>query len=238
MDNKENEQIENILKKSAEAIEMSPFAARWEDIEDRLELDRGDKVIVKEQVPVLAVQSNTTESKEPVDNKKKIWILFIGLFFIILLAIIIPLSLQKTEPVYFGVSDLVHETVNEDKFFDEIQKSGIEIVNIEGYQCEDYNLLKTDRGEVQGGSFVIIDEDNSTVVHIIFYSPLVIVPDNEFIGADKYVIDNTQISYKRMDENTELIEYKALTKYHNVTYELEYLSLSDNVLEFFDGFFS
>lgn len=238
MDNKENEQIENILKKSAEGIEMKSFAARWEDIEDRLEFDRGEKVVIKEQVPILAAQSNTTEGKSPINSKKKILILSICLFFIIFLAIIIPLSLPKTEPAYFGPPDLMHETVKEDKFFDEIKKSKIGIVNIEGYQCEDYTVLKTDAGEVQGGSFVINDEDNFAVIHITFYSSLVIVPDNEYVDADKYNIDNTEISYKKAEGNTELIEYNAFAKHNNVTYKFEYLSLTDNVLEFFDEFFS
>lgn len=238
MDNNEKDKIEDILKKSASEIEIRPFEERWASIESRLEYDGGEKVVIKEQVPVLATQSNVTEGKKPINNKSKILVLSICLFFIILLSIIIPIGLRKTEPVYFDLTDLVHETVDENTFSDEIQRSKISIVSIEGYQCEDYTLLKTEIGDVQGGSFVINDEDNFAVVHITFYSSLVIVPNNEFIDADKYTIDKTEISYKKTEDSTELIEYKALAKHSNVTYELEYLSLTDNVLEFFDRFFS
>lgn len=238
MDNKENEQIENILKKSVSEIEIKPFEERWESIESRLEFDRGEKFVIKEQVPVLATQSNASDGGKPINNKSKILVLSISLFFIILLAIVIPLSLHKSEPVYFELSDLAHETVDKDTFSDAIKKSKIGIVSIADYQCEEYTLLKTETGDVQGGSFVINEKDNFAVVHVTFYSSLVIVPDTEFIDADKYTIDKTEISYKKIEDSTELIEFKALAKHNNVTYELKYLSLTDNVTEFFDRFFS
>lgn len=237
MDKKENEQIENILKKSAENIELKPFSERWQVIKDRLEFDSGEKVVVKERVPALALQNNTNESKKSNVNTKKIIILSICLFFIIFLAIVIPISLRNNEPTYFGPTDLIHETVDEATFFEHINKSKIDIVDITNYECDDYTLFKTDTGEIQGGAFLINDEENAALINVNFYSSVVIIPQDDFIKSDKYNINNTEIFYYRLEDNIDLFEYEVLANHKNVTYELKYLSVSDNILEFFNKFF-
>lgn len=84
MDNKDREQIEDILEKSAKRIEMKPFADRWKDIESRLEFDRTEKVVIKDQIPVLAMQSNTnTNESRKTFNKYKIFGLSICLLSLI-----------------------------------------------------------------------------------------------------------------------------------------------------------
>lgn len=59
----------------------------------------------------------------------------------------------------------------------------------------------------------------------------------EFDRTEKYELANTEIFYIRTDDS-ELIEYKVLAKHNNVTYELNYLALSDNLIAFFNEFFS
>jgi hypothetical protein len=239
VDNKENEQIENILKKSAEEIELKPFSERWQDIENRLEFDNGEKVVIKEQVPILSMQNNTSEdfSKKPADNKIKIFVWSICLLLVAVLVILIPISFHKTEPVYFGPDDLTSEIVSKEMFWSEITKSKIDIVDMDGYECEDYALLKTEIGEVQGGTFIINDDENLALINVTFYSSSVIISNEDFIESDKYNIDNTVISYYRLEDNIDLFEYEVLANHKNVTYELKYLSVTDNILEFFNKFF-
>ncbi|MCI9290245.1 MAG: hypothetical protein HFE32_00395 [Clostridia bacterium] len=238
MDNKDREQIEDILEKSAKRIEMKPFADRWKDIESRLEFDRTEKVVIKDQIPVLAMQSNTnTNESRKTFNKYKIFGLSICLFLIIFLSIFIPISLRKSEPVYFGPNDLISEFVAEDVFFDEIENSKIDIVDLSKYYCEELTLLKSLSGEVQGGKFSLNDEEGLYLVYVSFYSNSVIVPEDDFSESEKYELANTEIFYIRTDDS-ELIEYKVLAKHNNVTYELNYLALSDNLIAFFNEFFS
>lgn len=238
MDNKDKEQIEDVLKKSAKGIEMKPFADRWKDIENRLEFDRDEKIVIKEQVPVLAVQNNANESKKSLNNKNKILVLSICLFLILFLAIFIPISLRKSEPVYFGPNDLINEFVTEEVFFEEVKSSKIDLVDLNKYSCEEFTLLKSASGEVQGGKFSFNDEERLLLVYVSFYSNSVIISEDDFSESEKYELDDTKILYKRTDDGSELIEYKVLAKHNNVTYELNYLSLSDNLIEFFDEFFS
>lgn len=241
MDNKDREQIENILKKSAEDFEMKPFAERWKDIENRLEFDRNEKEVVKEQIPVLAMQNNSVgeTNKKPIDNKLKITILSICLFLVIILAILIPVSFRNTEPVYFAPADLKQEVVTENIFFESINGSNIDLVNLDEYSCDGFTLLKSESGETQGGRFSINDEENVAIIDVTFYSSSVIVSYDDFTEAQKYNFDSTEILYKKLFEaGAELIEYKALAKHKNVIYELDYMSLTDNVLEFFNEFFS
>lgn len=240
MDIKEQEQIESILKKSADSLEMKPFAERWEEIKSELEFDRGEKISINEQVPILAGQSNVNGefSDKPLYSKKKFIVLSVCLFLVTIMAIFIPISVYKSkpEPVYFDPTDLIGEIVSEDVFFEGIKNSNISLVDLNEYNCEEFTLLKSASGEVQGGKFSFTDENR--LVYVTFYSTSVQVSKKDYNGAEKYQLANTEILYKRCDGDTELIEYKALTEHKNIIYELDYLSFSDDIITFFDGFFS
>lgn len=109
----------------------------------------------------------------------------------------IPISLRNNEPTYFGPTDLIHETVDEATFFEHINKSKIDIVDITNYECDDYTLFKTDTGEIQGGAFLINDEENAALINVNFYSSVVIIPQGQIIGIDKVLTAN-QIVFERL----------------------------------------
>lgn len=239
MDKKENEQIENILNDKAKIIETKSFEERWQKIESKLEFDSKQKEFVEEEIPVLAIQGAEGAKFHNNHFNYKIKIITILCFFIaIILAIIVPLSLRSSEPVYFDPDELIQELVSEDIFYESIEKSKLDIVSLSKYKSEEFSLLKSNSGTVCGGKFIINDEDNLALINVTFYSSEVQVSNAEYNNAEKYSLNNTEIYYKRIGENTELVEYIALAKHKKITYELEYLSFYENITGFFAEFFS
>lgn len=140
------------------------------------------------------------------------------MFLIIFLSIFIPISLRKSEPVYFGPNDLISEFVAEDVFFDEIENSKIDIVDLSKYYCEELTLLKSLSGEVQGGKFSLNDEEGLYLVYVSFYSNSVIVPEDDFSESEKYELANTEIFY---------IMFNYCGDVSNVLIQDSYFSLGD-----------
>lgn len=239
MDYKKNEQIENILKKSAEEIKIKPFADRWKNIESRLDFNRGEGTIIEEKVPVLATQNTGSVDSDNRSSgiKRNIIFIVLCLCFVIILAILVPVFVKKSEPAYFEPSELIYGFVSEEEFYETVKNSGIDIVDINRYEYEEFSLLKTVSGEIHGGKFSINDMDNMMIIQVTFYSSSVIISDTEFINANKHQISDTEILYKKL-ENDDLIQYKAFAKHNNVTYLIEYMSLADNLLDFLDQFFA
>lgn len=239
MDYKENEQIENILKKSADDIKIKSFADRWKDIESRLDFNRGEEAVQKEKVPVLVTQNTGSggSGNRSSSIRRNIICIALCLCFVIILAILVPVFVKESEPAYFEPSELIYGFVSEEEFYETVKNSGIDIVDINRYKYEEFSLLKTVSGEIHGGKFSINDMDNMMIIQVTFYSSSVIISDTEFINANKHQISDTEILYKKLD-NVDLIQYKALAKHNNVTYLIEYMSLADNLLDFLDQFFA
>lgn len=240
MDKKENEQIENILKDKAKIIETKSFEERWQKIESKLEFDSKQKEFVEEGIPVSAIQGAESAKfpNKQFNYKSKIIVITLCFVIAIILAIIVPLSLRSSEPVYFDPDELIQELVSEDIFYESIEKSKLDIVSLSKYKSEEFSLLKSNSGTVCGGKFIINDEYNLALINVTFYSSEVQVSNAEYNNAEKYSLNNTEIYYKRIGENTELVEYIALAKHKKITYELEYLSFHENITGFFAEFFS
>ncbi|MCM1438728.1 MAG: hypothetical protein NC131_05890 [Roseburia sp.] len=240
MDRKGNEEIENILKDKAKIIETKSFKERWQKIESKLEFNSEQKEFVEEEIPVLAIQGaeGAKFPNKQFNYKSKIILITLCFVIAIILAIIIPLSLRRLEPVYFEPDELIQELVSEDTFYESIEKSKLDIISLSKYNSEEFSLLKSNLGTVCGGKFVINDEYNLALVNVTFYSSEVQISNFEYNDVDNYTLPNTEIYYKKINENSELVEYIALAKHKNITYELEYLSFNENITVFFDEFFS
>lgn len=239
MGKKEQEQIESILKNSVNKIDKESFDKRWNAIELELDFDRSESEIVESRVPVLAgqgvngINSNDRQSK----SKKNIITIIACSFLILLLAIILPIYLNKKEQSYFSPTDLLGEVVTEDEFHIGVSDSGIELVDLTNFNCQEFSLLKTNAGEVQGGNFSINNDIENEIVNVSFFSKLVQIPNYDFTDPEIYKLNEIDIQFKKIDNNDNVFQYKAYARYKEVTYKLDYYCLTDNILEFFNDFF-
>lgn len=239
MKDKDQERIEMLLQKSIKKHDVEPFQERWDAIESELDFDNCENKVVEEKASILVglgVDSNSCNDRPPI-NKKSVFILtFVCL--ILVLAIILPICLNKKEQSYFSPTDLVGEVVTEDEFYEGIEKSGINLVDLTKYQCQEFSLLKTNSGEIHGGNLSINDDIKNEIVKVSFFSKFVSVPNYDFTDPEICKLNNLEIQYKKIDNEEDVVQYKAYAKYREVTYKLDYYCLTDNLLDFFNNFFA
>lgn len=217
MDNKE---VEEKLEKSVHDIKKREFSEVWEEIEPEIKTKK-KKLRFKMIIPVATVA-----------------------FATLTVAIAIPTALKKdAEKIYF-VNELGTISVQEEEFYKEIKNADIDCVDFSRYYVESYVLLKTRDLKVKGGLLdAADDEDDPTMIMTIkFFDSSVNVKGESY--ADyvlTYSVNGATIHYK-MDKHLEegedeTYEYLIKAEYRNVTYIIDFTSLSDNVTTFFDMFF-
>lgn len=240
MGDKDQERIEALLKKQVNKGELAPFEERWETIKSELDFDRREEGIIEEQVPLLVKQGvgggNDNYDRQPL-NKLKLISIITSIFLIIVLSIVLPIILNKKEQSYFSPADLVGEVVNEVGFYDCIEKSGIELVDLTKFHCQEFSLLKTTSGDVHGGFFSVNNEMTNEIIKVSFFSKFVKVPNYDFAEPETYNKNGAVVHYKKLDNNEEVVQYQAYAKFKDVTYKLDYYCTTDNILEFFSNFF-
>ncbi len=240
MGDKEQERIESLLKKRVNKGELAPFEERWETIKSELDFDRREEGIIEEQVPILVRQGarggSDNYDRLPL-NKVKLISIITSIFLIMVLSIVLPIIINKKERSYFLPADLAGEVVTEVGFYEGIEKSGIELVDLTRFHCQEFSLLKTTSGDVHGGFLSVNNEMTNEIVKVSFFSKFVKVPNYDFTEPETYNKNGAIVYYEKLDNNEEVVQYQAYAKFKDVTYKLDYYCITDNVLEFFNNFF-
>lgn len=234
MDNKD---IEEKLKNSASKIEMKDFSERWENVGTRIDLynDGNEKGLFKEPVLVANGGGNVKIS----NRLKSLWaiaacvILLVG----IILAIVLPIVLRKEDNRYFNYNELTEKIVSEDEFNSGIENSGLKIIDLSKYEINSLRLLLTPEYSVVGGSIEITDEDAGILLTINFHTRFVISEYDIGLDYKEHEIGTTCVKYKTTVED-DIYSTVATTTYKDLIYEMEVISLDENILNIFDGLFN
>lgn len=233
MDNKD---IEGKLKNSAYKIEMKDFSIRWSNISSEINLTDNEKEEVLCVEPVLETSSGGNLSFH--SRNRLTWIIISAILLIgIVLAIVLPIVLREEDNRYFNYNDLTRKTVSMVEFNNEIANSGLKIVNLSEYEVSSCRLLLTPENSVVGGSIEITDEDEGILLTINFHTRFVISEYDIGLDYREYEIGTTSVKYKTTVED-DIYSTVATTTYKDLIYEMEVISLDENLIYLFDSLFN
>lgn len=213
MDDKE---LENMIKTSADEIEMKDFSQRWAEIKDRLPIEK--KRIRVSMKHILAIASSVA---------------------ILILAVVLPIALlPSNESHYFTVNDVVLSGVSKEEFYSELGSTKLEIVNFQQYNFDEYFLGRTDDSIARGGRVIYNNENGESefLFSVTFFSAEIIIDESEYADLeDEMVVEGVAIRYKTNAD--ELFENKAMFSYNEVNYFVDYTSLNDDLASFLEQLF-
>lgn len=220
MDNKD---VEEKLRESVKKIKKRKFSEVWKEIEPELEIKKKKRFEFKRWLPLIAT----------------------SLCLIVGLSVILPLTLHKKEDelVYF-LDSLGVASVEEDEFHTSIQSAGLSCVDFSKYVIESCALLQTEDRKTKGGVLDATDnvDEPTMLLSVEFFSSS--VHFREELYADYtllYSVNGATINYKLNnhleEDGVETYEYLVKAEFREIIYLISYISLSDNVTEFFDEFF-
>lgn len=215
-------EFEKRLQEEADNIKMRDFSEVWEEVEKMI--------------------------KEKQRSKRRRMIMrgaAAASVVVVSLAIIVPVTLNKQESGrrYFAET-LKKVSVNEDTFYSELAKAKIPVADFSDFVVQVYRIWKTPKGETRGGEIEIY-EDGLNVdmfASIRFYTSSVIMEESRFSDYNlSYEVNGGTMTYKLkdyvQDEVSEAYIYSAFGKCNNVAYIIEYTSIKDDLLDFFDSLF-
>lgn len=157
---------------------------------------------------------------------------------IVALAVVLPLTLRKKEPTYFGSADLVHVFVDDkEQYFNAIENAGYDIINLSEYDLEDFVLLLVvDSDEIKGGKITVSDEEKGFICYVEFYDISVSV-ESDRNKYETFTVGSTVIEYLTQYDGS-LYTTCVYAQHKSINYKLQYLSLTDNCTVFFEEIFS
>jgi len=234
MDNKD---IEEKLKCSASKIEMKDFSTRWADISTRINLTSNIKEEVCCEEPVLVTSnggrfSTFTKLKSP-------WLIVVSVILLIgiVLGIVLPIVLNKETDRYFSYYELTEKAVSIDEFNNEISNSGFRIVNLSEYDVNSHRLLLSPDNSIVGGSIEFTDEEKGILLTINFHTRFVISEFDIGLTFNEYKTNTANVKYKTIVED-DIYSTVATTTYKDLIYEMEVISLDENLIYLFDSLFN
>ncbi len=236
MDDKD---IERILKDSANKTELMPNEERWNRIKDRLDMQVKVEEPVLQEVTVAASAGNASANIFG-SPRGRITFGFIVccVCLILCLAIVLPIYFSRPgEHRYMNEDDLNFVQCTDVEFYDGIEKSKIDVVDLTKYELSNLNLFKFDNEDIYGGGCEFNYNELGAKIKVAFYSKFVQINDKDYIKNLNYEIVDTKILYGKIENSSPFNQYQALAKRKGVTYKIEYTAVEDNVLAFFDEFF-
>lgn len=234
----ENKDIEKILKESAEEVKVKDFSEKWKDINDRIQSLQNVELKETTSETVLATTVNSSSYQNTTRKRIIYSVCAVFLFIAVCLAIVLPVTLKKSDNIkYLTFNELTNQTVSENEFYKKIEETDLELVNIEKFVVNSYVLLYTkEDGLLVGGKLEIVDETDGVWSEIVFYDS--IIKSSFDIGKDYKTcgINGFNIEYKtELTEDYYTSKVKAVK--NSTSYELECLSLDENIESFFEKIF-
>lgn len=220
MNKKEIEEIENKLQESADNIKMRKFSEVWKEIEPEL-APKKKKFPLKKWLPAVA-----------------------SFCLILAVSITLPLVLRKEKPTRYYFEDLGLKSVQEDEFYSELKKAQIDCVDFSDYYVESYALFQTQSFQTKGGGIDAYDnpDELTMIIGINFFDSSINIVEELYADYQlSYSVNGANIRYKLAEyaeeDGVETYNYLIKAEYRNVTYIIDFTSLSDNVITFFDTLF-
>ena len=145
------------------------------------------------------------------------------LFCSIILAVVLPLSLQVDNGLrFYEVGDLRLENVSDDEFYDALEGSRLNIVDLSDFEVSAYSIFYSPQNTVKGGMVELIDEQTQTFATISIYTSDV----NVYFNSDfeKFDLDNLEIYYSTIIES-DVYRTEAYSFTNDLKYYLNFISI-------------
>lgn len=225
----EDKDIEQKLKEGADNIEVRDFSLVWNDIESKIVPPKKKRF---HWVPLVATAAS---------------IVFMG-------SIIIPIALQQNDnssganqssnssaQVYFSDELLLLETTTEE-FFNRLNLSEINIVDVNDYVISSAYLFKTPEQIVKGGRIELTDDLDLATFYLAvdFYDESIKIDKLLNIQYDSnYTVNDTTVQYRIKECYPEdgIYIYDIKANFNSVNYFMEYTCFIEDIKPFLDEFF-
>ena len=212
----QDKELENLLQKKADEIELRDFSEVWEEIKG--------------------------EIQPPVKEKKFRWNKWLPMILasavavvcIALTPVIINLTIPREEVFYSDEWD--KQDVIKEEMFSGLSQAQILHVNLANYYVEGCQLLVTETNQVKGASFAF--NDGAT-----FFAEASIYDKSVDLNLDFSTYESTwegndDVHYKFIQESDGFYEYGVYAIYNNTQYVIEYTGVSNDLTEFLNEFFA
>ena len=238
--------LEEELKQKADKIEMEEFSSRFEKLQQReREQNLLERETVYETVSVSETEGGVQTGRHKL-NKSLIISISFALLCLLILAVVLPLSLNKKSPTGYGSGiplSMYTKVSNEEEFYRELQIADIDVPDLSGVEVEIYTLFfSAEDDSVKGGSVDYYDErNNSSVLFEIYTADVEVkIGTHDFDNKCNTVsIQDTTVQYLIVDSDDEGA-YSMLALDYNAKYKYRFELLSDNenVLSVFELLFA
>lgn len=241
----ENREVEEILKQNYKSVKKQSFDQRFNRISGRLNMPQRQpqEVFVPESQPALAGCGVGTNVEHSPRRTKLAVIISLALFIVIALTCIfmwvyIP---SRNSAYSIDISELVYYDVTEEEFEETLSENNYETVQINDLNqyIYIYSLSRDNENKIYGGQFQF--ESDTYLGNIEFYT-LNVTGINEVTEPYQTytTTSGTEVNYTVSGggEADPLYNTVASATYKNMNYYIEYTSLNNDALEFFNAIFA
>lgn len=259
---RDDSDVEEMLRKSAAAIETEDFSARYPALKKRIKEEKMSAKGDEERAYVIA------------KNRRNILIIVAGVllvavigFFVLFVvtsgsndmavsdetATVADISEDDTgeDAEDDSTADATEETaagikaVAESEFYDALEAAGIEIADLTPFTVTDYGLITDEGGELTGGYVKICasTEDENLSASIYFYVSMENTGEDSYEGYSTYMVGEVSILYiigtsAASDDGTSTMLCESVAWCGELFYEITFTSDTDDAEAFFNLFFS
>lgn len=230
-------EVEKQLKESAEDIKMEDFSERWGSIKQRIRVEKESDSRVTSAQKIAVTDFGDYSVHNNVVKKVSFAVGLCCLFLVIVLAIVLPLTLKKDETKrYLGIDELNSVNVSVEEFENELNVFGIKLFDYSDYTTSSHNLYYSKDGQLKGGYVDLLDEENAAALSVLFHTDD--VKQTIELGSDSKttVINSVQITYETLDNGT-LFSSKVLSNTGKIIYEIQCITITDNIIPIFEKLF-
>lgn len=226
----EQNELEKQLKEEAKKLKVKSFSERWDIIKSKINnvepVTREEQLIDVPATVLAGAGVNTTSSKHDLKRKRLlVGISLAVLFCLIILAVVLPLSLHVDNGLrLYEVGDLRVENVSDDEFYDSLEESGLNIVDLSDFEVTAYAIFYSTENTVKGGMVELFDEQTQTFAIISIYTSDVNVYFNP--DFEKLDLDNLEIYYSTIIES-DVYRTEAYSLTNDLKYYLNILSIEE-----------
>ncbi len=241
----ENREVEEILKQNYKSVKKQSFDQRFSRISGRLNMPQGQpqQVFVPESQPALAGAGGETNVEHSPRRTKLAVIISLALFIVIALTCIFMWIYTPSNKIGYSITvgELIYNEVSEGEFDDAISNNDLDIVETEAVNqfIYFYALWTGNEENVYGGQ--ILFESDRYLGNIEFFT-LNVTGINEVTEPYQTytTTSGTEVNYTVSggDEADPLYNTVASATYKNMNYYIEYTSLNNDALEFFNAIFA
>ena len=243
----ENREVEEILKQNYNSIKKQSFDQRFSRISGRLNMPQGQpqEVFVPESQPALAGAGGVTNVEHSPRRTKLAVIISLALFTVIALTCVFMWIYTPSNNIGYSVdvADLIYDEVSKDDFENTFKNNEFEILHTDsiGNFIYSYIITLDNRNNLSGGWLWFENSNDGYFGDIEFYTLNVTGISTVSEPYQTYTTTSgTDVNYTVSGggEADPLYNTVASATYKNMNYYIEYTSLNNDALGFFNAIFA